>query len=284
MNILLRTVFSIVFITAAVIAQSEESLVPNYEFDNGTNGWWIGKNDPAGDPIPSIDGSGALSGDNALMIEVSDGGTEGWHILAIAKVALDSGKTYKLEFMADADMPLNASVRFANAVDPYEDYSEVLDFTIGGDDIEFGPLYYTYDRSDEQIDVKYFLGGVSDVTIWLDWVVVLESDPTAPVEEPEFVVQSFSLDQNFPNPFNPQTRIVYQLPEQSDVNLTIFDLSGRKLKTLVQSDLSAGSHAVSWNGTDEQGRAVSSGMYLYQITAKGKQQVYSDSKKMLLIR
>jgi flagellar hook assembly protein FlgD len=66
--------------------------------------------------------------------------------------------------------------------------------------------------------------------------------------------------------------------------LTIFNLNGRRVSTLVQSDLSAGSHEVAWNGTDDQGRAVAGGMYLYQITARGKQQVYSDSKKMLLIR
>jgi hypothetical protein len=283
MRVLLRILIASLITFSVVMAQSEESLVPNYEFDDGMSGWWVGKNDPAEEPLASVDPTGVLSGENALMIEVGEGGDADWQILAIAKVVLDTGKTYKLEFLADATAPMNAGVSFAHSDDPWENYSDQFAFTLG-DDMEFGPFLYTNHMPDAQMDVKFFLGGTSDVTIWLDAVVVLEYDPTTPVGKNDLLVQSFALDQNYPNPFNPETRIAYQLPERSDVNLTIFDLNGRKICSLVQEDRPAGSHTAVWNGTDDQGRAAASGMYLYQITAVGKQQVYSDSKKMLLIR
>ncbi len=81
--------------------------------------------------------------------------------------------------------------------------------------------------------------------------------------------KDFALRQNFPNPFNPATEISYELPRQSQVVLTVFNLMGQKVKTLVNGKITAGRHTVSWDGTDEAGRSLASGVYIYRLEAAG---------------
>ena len=76
---------------------------------------------------------------------------------------------------------------------------------------------------------------------------------------------SFKLMQNYPNPFTSETRIIYELPEHDYVNLSVFNISGQKIKTLVSGQQLAGSHSVIWNGKDERDHEVSSGIYFYRI-------------------
>jgi len=90
----------------------------------------------------------------------------------------------------------------------------------------------------------------------------------------------FALLQNYPNPFNPVTAIKFDLAEASDVNLVIYDLLGHEVATLVNDRLNAGYHNVVWNGTDSFGKPVSTGMYIYRVTAGD----LTSSKKMLLLK
>lgn len=92
--------------------------------------------------------------------------------------------------------------------------------------------------------------------------------------------RSWDLSQNYPNPFNPSTRISFNLALASPVELIVFNLLGQKVKTLVNVELVAGEHSVEWDGTDETGQAVSSGVYLYKIITP----MYSASKKMMLMK
>jgi hypothetical protein len=91
--------------------------------------------------------------------------------------------------------------------------------------------------------------------------------------------RSFELKQNYPNPFNPETVIKFQLPQVSEVEICIFNLQGQKVATLVRGHQTAGAHKISWNGTDESGRRVASGVYLYQLKAGD----FVQAKKMLLL-
>ena len=95
------------------------------------------------------------------------------------------------------------------------------------------------------------------------------------------VPEEFAIKQNFPNPFNPTTRIRYQLPEQSNVTIQIYDIMGRIVKTLVpnQKEL-AGFHQLTWDATNNNGDPVSAGMYLYVIQAGS----FRDAKKMVLLK
>jgi hypothetical protein len=94
------------------------------------------------------------------------------------------------------------------------------------------------------------------------------------------VPTSFALEQNYPNPFNPATEIRYQLPEQSEVRLSVFNMLGQEVRTLVQGSQMPGTYVVRWDGTNNNGLSVSSGIYLYKISA-GRHAV---SKKMIFLK
>lgn len=91
---------------------------------------------------------------------------------------------------------------------------------------------------------------------------------------------SFALRQNYPNPFNPQTVIRYQLAASGMVQLKVYNLVGQEVKTLVSEFKSAGSHSVVWNGTDNHGREVSSGIYFHKLQIGEN----VEAKKMVLIK
>ena len=91
---------------------------------------------------------------------------------------------------------------------------------------------------------------------------------------------NYKLCKNYPNPFNPTTNIQYELPQKSDVQISIYDLLGRKVTTLVSEKQDAGKKTVTWNATNDQGKPVSAGVYLYQIRA-GE---YMQTKKMVLLK
>ena len=90
----------------------------------------------------------------------------------------------------------------------------------------------------------------------------------------------FDLHQNFPNPFNPDTRIRYQLPEASHVQLVIFNALGQRIKTLVDQDKDAGWYLEKWDGRDDHGGLVGSGVYFVKLKAGS----FSKIQKMMLIQ
>jgi hypothetical protein len=94
------------------------------------------------------------------------------------------------------------------------------------------------------------------------------------------IPMEFSLLQNYPNPFNPDTEIGYSLPENCYVNVAVYNILGRKVKLLIDRYQTAGSKTVHWDGKDEQGNDVASGIYFYRIKA-GE---FSQIKKMVLLR
>ncbi len=77
----------------------------------------------------------------------------------------------------------------------------------------------------------------------------------------------FALHQNFPNPFNPVTNIRFDVPENSMVSMAIYDLLGHKVRTLINYEMNAGFHSIQWNGTNDHGNPLASGMYIYRINA-----------------
>ena len=91
---------------------------------------------------------------------------------------------------------------------------------------------------------------------------------------------AFALDRNYPNPFNPSTKISFSLPEAQDVVLSVYGLDGRRVATLLREPRGAGSHDVVWNGFDDDGQRVASGTYVFRIEAGP----YSRSHKMTLLK
>ncbi|MBN2093272.1 T9SS type A sorting domain-containing protein [candidate division KSB1 bacterium] len=90
----------------------------------------------------------------------------------------------------------------------------------------------------------------------------------------------FSLSQNFPNPFNPETTIQYQLPAENHVVLKIFDMLGKKIITLMDQKQPAGYYKISWNGCDSQGNKVPAAIYFYQLGTEK----FNETRKMILLQ
>jgi len=97
----------------------------------------------------------------------------------------------------------------------------------------------------------------------------------------ELPINSNTTLLNHPNPFNPSTTIEFSIQNDSDVELTIFNIKGQKIKNLIQNKLTEDFHSVVWNGDDELGNNVSSGVYLYKLNINGKTEVM---KKCLLLK
>jgi hypothetical protein len=101
------------------------------------------------------------------------------------------------------------------------------------------------------------------------------------VEQPhELLPTDFRLEQNFPNPFNPTTRIRFALPQKSKVRLTLYDTLGREVITLVNDERQAGIYAIDWNGLDSAGQRAGSGVYFFRIEA-GE---FVQTRKLTLIK
>jgi len=113
----------------------------------------------------------------------------------------------------------------------------------------------------------YIMSGWSEATS-----AVYDYEPTLP--------DGYRLSHNFPNPFNPETTIEFQVPARSQVTLRIYNVLGQEITTLINDDLSAGTYTVKWDGRDNQGHDVASGVYIYKLSSD----TYTQSRKMLLLK
>jgi hypothetical protein len=145
------------------------------------------------------------------------------------------------------------------------------------------PQLYTYVDYQVSSDATYWYKlGLADFSDSLPLFGPISVTIRTGVEgEKEFAgPTSYQLSQNYPNPFNPETTIRYQVPESSPVSLVIYNLLGQRVRTLVEETKEAGYHHVQWDGRDEWGGTVASGVYFYHMKAGP----YSQSKKMTLLK
>ncbi len=172
------------------------------------------------------------------------------------------------------------AVEFANgpAVQP----EQVQDFWDSGQNNTIG---IPFDTSGEPFDFEYpqtaaaFTRGTDGLPLgdlnWFGLATSVEDLPSSPGPE------TFRLLSNYPNPFNPETNIVYNLPNRATVSLTIFNTLGQKITTLIDAQqLNAGEHVTRWDGRDDSGRVAPSGVYFYRLEAGD----FSQTSKMLLLR
>ena len=131
-------------------------------------------------------------------------------------------------------------------------------------------------------DGGYIITGYSDSfgSIRVVWLIKIDSEGLVQISSTFSSPTSFNLLQNYPNPFNPITTLRYDLPETGLVTITIYDMLGRQVKTLIDQTQDAGYRSVIWDATKDYGKPVSAGIYLYKIQA-GK---YMQTKKMVLLK
>ena len=138
-----------------------------------------------------------------------------------------------------------------------------------------------YLDTDYEIDVTVYYrliayddaGNSSEHSVTID-ITVLWADLGIAIPD------EFAIHQNYPNPFNPVTTLRYDLPEQGHVRITIYDMLGRDVKTLINEYQDPGYRSIIWDATNDYGKPVSAGMYLYQIEANN----FLKTKKMILVK
>jgi hypothetical protein len=199
-----------------------------------------------------------------------------------------------------ADIPVEASaVQFEIAFDedrftaldisPGEIISDMtLDYTVGEGRLKgviydvggnaFGP------STGDLLEFNFRVEGNGDDSregIMLeDFLIVNPAADFMPVDIKGRLPESFRLAQNYPNPFNAETRIRFDLPTASHVELSVYDLLGRRINVLLDNFLPAGSHQVNWDGRSGDGQVLATGVYFYRLRAEG----FDETKKMLLMK
>jgi len=127
----------------------------------------------------------------------------------------------------------------------------------------------TIDFDGENLILNNWVNGITE----LDWNQFLS------VNELPNIMNDIFLT-NYPNPFNPTTTISFSIPVESEVDLSVYNIKGQKVKQLVSEQLSAGEHSVIWNGEDASGKKVSSSIYFYKLSTKDE----TLMKKMVLLK
>ena len=121
---------------------------------------------------------------------------------------------------------------------------------------------------------------LKEYTLESSGAITIPTEETFTLERKAIIPITYTLHQNYPNPFNPITSLRYDLPEQAQVTLTVYDMLGRVVTQLVNTTQEAGYRSVQWDATNMHGKPVSAGVYLYQIRA-GK---FVQTRKMVLLK
>jgi hypothetical protein len=128
------------------------------------------------------------------------------------------------------------------------------------------------------MNIRMTTGGVTSIPV--QDIRKLTFTKGVGVERLSAAIKTFTLLQNYPNPFNPTTTIEYQLPSTGTVNIRIFNVNGQLVHVMENANQVAGTHRIVWNGKNNGGQTVASGMYFYQVKFKNS----ILAKKMLFIK
>lgn len=150
-----------------------------------------------------------------------------------------------------------------------------------------GSTWTTYDRYNEitsnadVTDIVVDTAGIVWISTFGDGLTSYEHQSSAaPDDQHPSLPASYSLSQNFPNPFNASTEISYTLSRRSHVNISIYNVLGQNIRELVDAGIEAGKHAVIWDGNDYNGRPAPSGIYFYEIRSDD----FRETRKMVLMK
>jgi hypothetical protein len=181
-------------------------------------------------------------------------------------VLVDDGIQLTWEMSADEDFQYYMLEKSSDEAFTEPEVFEMID-------IAYLDLDYVLNESNYyRIAAVDHAGNISDYSDVVDFAVL--------ATDLDLIPEVFALHQNYPNPFNPTTQIKYDLPEDALVTINIYDVMGRSIKSLVNSNQPAGYRSIQWNATNNLGEGVSAGMYIYTIQA-GE---FRQTKKMVLLK
>ncbi|MBN2200508.1 carbohydrate binding domain-containing protein [bacterium] len=229
----------------------------------------------------ALDTTTGLAIGSAAVIDVTVPGTANWQIQLQNPVALQSGRAYELGFMARATPARTIEVTLQENKEPYTVYFQ-QDVTVDQDNF-FGPFEFVCEINDPAAYLRFNVGAQAG-TFVLDQVELIDPTVTSVRENGTGgPVSAFILGQNFPNPFNAGTVIEYRLPSPSEVRIDVFDMKGRRVRSLTDGFHAEGTHRITWDGRNDAGEGLPSGVYAYRIQASSAGGTSSCSKKLLLL-
>ncbi|MBT8378769.1 MAG: T9SS type A sorting domain-containing protein, partial [Ignavibacteria bacterium] len=270
-------------------------------FGNGNDDAWLVRTNSIGDTLWTKSFGGAESDEGHSVIQTSDGG---FVIAGVKESSVTYDDMWLIKTNSSGEMLWEKTYDYG--VGDNEEGNSVVQTSDGGfaicglgtnisgfsEDIliirtdELGDTLWTIAYGDSSYDVGnsiiqssdggYVVAGTEESFLsWTNFLLMkIESDLLPSVDE-KFIPSEFSLSQNFPNPFNPNTIIKYQIPEISFITLKVFDVVGNEVVTLVNEELSAGEYEVEFDGS-----GLSSGIYFYQLKAGN----FIQTKKMILLK
>ena len=187
----------------------------------------------------------------------------------LAARRVDSGGETAILFLFDSERIVRKALVASNDRSWAQDES---DYTLG--ELEQGDqIYFCVGRGD-----RYYVNDATEIawSVTYSDTLIVSTGPT-----PQGVLPiDFRFSQNYPNPFNPTTTISYSLPEQSTVNLVVFDIRGQEVTTLLTSEKPPGNYEVQWNGMDQSGNHMSTGVYFCRLDAGS----FSNTIKMVYLK
>ncbi|MDA3884616.1 MAG: T9SS type A sorting domain-containing protein [Candidatus Delongbacteria bacterium] len=267
-------------------------------------------------PTPTVSESGVISLFSDAYTNVTvDTWSAGWDDASVSDVYIDSNATKKysslnfagIEFTSE---PINASSMTDLHMDiwtpddtanPAVFKIKLIDFGAdglygGGDDVEHEiildetimdtetwvrlniPLTDFINLTTKEHLAQMILAGDPN-TVYLDNIYFY--DNTVGISDDEAHELGYTLEKNYPNPFNPTTSIKFSINKPGNVSLKVFDANGQHVKTLIEGNLPVNSYNVSWNATNDNKMAVASGNYFYRLSVDNK---IVDTKSMMLIK
>jgi hypothetical protein len=180
----------------------------------------------------------------------------------------------------DSDVTYNLTIELEFFGNTYTDIHEnISDTTINVSSNSLDPMLNVI--SEEEAGFTYYVHASDDeYNVASDVGEFVLSRAALGAVDGYAIPDEFSLYQNYPNPFNPVTTLRYDLPENGHVNIIIYDMLGREVKTLINQTQDAGFKSVIWDATNDYGKPVSAGVYLYQIQAGD----FVQTRKMVLLK
>ncbi|MCL2062827.1 MAG: carboxypeptidase regulatory-like domain-containing protein [Candidatus Cloacimonetes bacterium] len=179
-----------------------------------------------------------------------------------------TGLEYELENYFDVVLSWEAPNNILRGYRVYRDNVPFPDLVLETTFTERGLEVGEYEYS---IKAVYWAGDSEPVSVIVN-ITGSDSDPSIPMET--------VLRGNFPNPFNPVTTISFDIREEGHVRIDIFNIRGQRVRTLINEEMTSGKYSLEWNGNDDNGRNVSSGVYFYRMTAVD----FNETKRMVLMK
>jgi hypothetical protein len=310
--------YFILFFTWAVLPAQEMIVNGGFDDDSGWTVYDMGATDPTVCEFGFTGDTPAFGDGPCLYLQA--GPTTYSNILIWQAVTLEGGKAYQLsgafkdisldgvqffwgEFYMSLEEPVDSVDWTPPAGGNTDDYLSFNTWTGCGAGVDgtfqadacdgMGEdIYVVPDSIDVGEPVTVYVGlkigtgwgtGPTEFEVLIDEISVIDLNPNGTGEtvaaNPQ-IANEFKLLPNYPNPFNPSTNISFNLPVNAAVDVSIFDIQGRKITTIANRNFSAGTHEVHWNGEDAYGQSVPSGIYFCRLNSGN----FQATEKMMLLR